>query len=260
MGESITVDTGRERIAGTFLGLDDGGALALRDAQGLRAHAHLRRCDAGARPAAAERALMARAAASQRDKAAAGELVFMALGGIGEIGMNCYLYGLGPADARQWLMVDLGITFPEGENDPGVDVILPDLRFIEEERGALAGLVLTHAHEDHIGAVIELWPRLKVPIYATPFTAAMLKAKLAEFGGKLQLPIKEVAARRPLQGRAVRSRAHLRGALDPGVQRPRHPHAARHRAAHRRLEDRRHAADRRRRPTRPAQASSAPRA
>ena len=59
----------------------------------------------------------------------------MALGGIGEIGMNCYLYGLGPPDARKWLMVDLGITFPEGENDPGIDVILPDVRFIEEERG-----------------------------------------------------------------------------------------------------------------------------
>ncbi len=101
----------------------------------------------------------------------------MALGGIGEIGMNCYLYGLGPADDRQWLMVDLGITFPEGENDPGVDVILPDLRFIEAERGSLAGLVLTHAHEDHFGAVIELWPRLKVPIYATPFTAALLKSQ-----------------------------------------------------------------------------------
>jgi ribonuclease J len=135
--------------------------------------------------------------AERRDRAAAGELVFMALGGIGEIGMNCYLYGLGPPDARRWLMIDLGITFPEGENDPGIDVILPDLRFIEEERGALAGLVLTHAHEDHLGAVIELWPRLKVPIYATPFTAAMLKSKLAEFGGKLQLPIKEV----PLDGR-----------------------------------------------------------
>jgi ribonuclease J len=130
---------------------------------------------------------------SQPKKPAAGELVFMALGGIGEIGMNCYLYGLGPEDARQWIMIDLGITFPEGENDPGIDVILPDLRFIEEERGALAGLVLTHAHEDHIGAVIELWPRLRVPIYATPFTAAMLRAKLAEFGGKVQLPIEEVA-------------------------------------------------------------------
>jgi ribonuclease J len=112
------------------------------------------------------------------------ELVFLALGGIGEIGMNCYLYGLGPADARQWLMVDLGITFPEGENDPGIDVILPDLRFIEEERAALAGIVLTHAHEDHFGAVAELWSRLRVPIYATPFAAALLSAKLAEFGGR----------------------------------------------------------------------------
>ena len=122
-----------------------------------------------------------------------GELVFMALGGIGEIGMNCYLYGLGPADDRRWLMVDLGITFPEGENDPGVDVILPDLRYIEAERSSLAGLVLTHAHEDHFGAVIELWPRLRVPIFATPFTAALLRSKVAEFGRRLELPINEVA-------------------------------------------------------------------
>src|SRR5262249_39424685 len=110
------------------------------------------------------------------------EFVFLALGGIGEIGMNCYLYGIGPADARQWLMVDLGITFPEGENDPGIDVILPDVRFIEAERSSLAGILLTHAHEDHFGALIELWPRLQAPIYATPFTAALLKAKLADFG------------------------------------------------------------------------------
>jgi ribonuclease J len=121
------------------------------------------------------------------------ELVLLALGGIGEIGMNCYLYGLGPADARQWLMVDLGLTFPEGENDPGVDVILPDLRYIEAEHGSLAGLLLTHAHEDHFGAVIELWPRLRVPIYATPFTAALLRAKVAEFGKRRELPIREVA-------------------------------------------------------------------
>jgi ribonuclease J len=120
------------------------------------------------------------------------ELVFLPLGGIGEIGMNCYLYGLGPADARQWLMIDLGLTFPEGENDPGVDVILPDLRYIEAERGSLAGLVLTHAHEDHLGAVIELWPKLRVPIYATPFTAALLKAKEAEFGRRQELPIRQV--------------------------------------------------------------------
>lgn len=120
------------------------------------------------------------------------EIVFLALGGLGEIGMNCYLYGLGREEHRRWLMVDLGITFPEGEFDPGVDVILPDLRFIEARASDLAGIVLTHAHEDHFGAVIELWPRLQAPIYATPFTAALLKAKLAEFGGKVKLPIHEV--------------------------------------------------------------------
>lgn len=125
------------------------------------------------------------------------ELVFLALGGLGEIGMNAYLYGFGPPDARSWLMVDLGITFPEGEDDPGVDVIFPDLRFIEEEKSTLAGIVITHAHEDHIGAVLEMWPRLGVPVYATPFTAGMLKAKLAEYGNRLPIPIREV----PLNGR-----------------------------------------------------------
>ena len=121
----------------------------------------------------------------------------MALGGLGEIGMNAYLYGVGPPDSRRWLMVDLGITFPEGEDDPGVDVIFPDLRFIEEEKSTLAGIVITHAHEDHIGAVIELWSRLGAPVYATPFTAGMLKAKLSEYGNRLQIPIREV----PLNGR-----------------------------------------------------------
>lgn len=125
------------------------------------------------------------------------ELVFVALGGLGEIGMNAYLYGLGPPDARQWLMVDCGITFPEGEFDPGIDVILPDVRFIEENRGSLAGIVITHAHEDHIGAVLELWPRLRAPIYATPFTAGMLRSKRAEYGGDEALPLNVV----PLEGR-----------------------------------------------------------
>jgi ribonuclease J len=128
-----------------------------------------------------------------RSRGQADELVFAALGGLGEIGMNAYLYGLGPPDARRWLMVDLGITFPEGEDDPGIDVILPDLRFIEENRKALAGLVITHAHEDHIGAVIELWPRIRCPIYATPFTTGMLKAKLSEFGGLEEMKITELA-------------------------------------------------------------------
>lgn len=120
------------------------------------------------------------------------ELVFVGLGGLGEIGMNLYLYGYGPPDARRWLMVDCGITFPEGEFDPGIDVILPDVRFIEENRGDLIGILLTHAHEDHIGAVIELWPRLKAPVYATPFTAGMLRSKLAEWGSDLDIPIKVV--------------------------------------------------------------------
>ncbi len=125
------------------------------------------------------------------------ELVFCALGGLGQIGMNCYLYGTGPKTAREWVMVDIGITFPEGENDPGVDVILPDLRFIEDEHVNLKGIVITHAHEDHFGALIELWPRLKVPVYATPFTAALIRAKLAEQGNKVRIPIKEI----PVQGK-----------------------------------------------------------
>ena len=120
------------------------------------------------------------------------ELVFAALGGLGEIGMNVYLYGLGPEDNRQWLMVDLGLTFP-GPAEPGVDVVLPDLRFISEERQRLVGILLTHAHEDHLGAVLDMWPELQAPIYATPFTAGLLKAKQAEFGGKIKLPINEVA-------------------------------------------------------------------
>jgi ribonuclease J len=124
------------------------------------------------------------------------ELVFMALGGLGEIGMNVYLYGFGPPRERRWLMVDLGITFPH-EAEPGVDVILPDLRFIIAEKKALAGIVLTHAHEDHIGAILDLWPDLECPIFATPFTAGMLKTKIAEYGGGTAWPITEI----PLGGR-----------------------------------------------------------
>jgi ribonuclease J len=119
------------------------------------------------------------------------QLVFVPLGGAGEIGMNVYLYGLGTARARDWLMVDLGITFPS-EAEPGVDVVLPDLRFIEGDRKRLHGLVLTHAHEDHFGAVMELWPKIKCPIYATPFTAALLKAKARDDRYSADLPIKVV--------------------------------------------------------------------
>lgn len=120
------------------------------------------------------------------------EIVFTALGGLGEIGMNAYLYGFGKPDRRTWLMVDLGLTFP-GPSEPGVDVILPDLRFLIEERQSLAGILITHAHEDHLGAVMDLWPELQVPVYATPFTAGLLKAKQAEFGRREPVKIKEVA-------------------------------------------------------------------
>ena len=123
------------------------------------------------------------------------ELVFCALGGLGEIGMNCYLYGTGPEAQRTWIMVDCGITFPEGDFEPGVDVILPDLRFVEDNRIDLAALVLTHGHEDHIGAVLELWPRLKCPIYATPFVSALLRAKQSERGNRVKIPFRDLPAK-----------------------------------------------------------------
>src|SRR3954465_15725642 len=102
-------------------------------------------------------------------------LVFAPLGGVGEIGMNLSIYGLGGA-RREWIAIDLGVSFA-GEDLPGIDLILPDIRFLVEERKNLLGIVLTHAHEDHFGAILDLWPKLKVPLYATPFTAALLKAK-----------------------------------------------------------------------------------
>lgn len=107
------------------------------------------------------------------------ELVFVPLGGAGEIGMNLNLYGFGPPNRRQWIMIDLGVMFG-GDDTPGIDVIMPDPRFIEEHRRNLLGIVLTHAHEDHIGAVGHLWERFKVPVYATPFTAVLVRGKLEE--------------------------------------------------------------------------------
>jgi ribonuclease J len=107
------------------------------------------------------------------------ELVFLPLGGSNEIGMNFNLYGYGPAHARKWIVVDLGVTFGD-QTTPGVEIILPDPEYIEEYAKDILGIVLTHAHEDHIGAVAWLWPRLKAPLYATPFTAFLLREKLRE--------------------------------------------------------------------------------
>ena len=116
------------------------------------------------------------------------ELVFLPLGGVGEIGMNLGLYGYGPPRERTWLAVDFGIAFA-GPELPGVDLILPDVGYLEEERTNLVGIVITHAHEDHFGALVDLWPRLRVPVYATAFTAGLLMAKLASEPGSQVIPI-----------------------------------------------------------------------
>jgi ribonuclease J len=105
------------------------------------------------------------------------ELSFAPLGGVGEIGMNLSIYGLGNRHRRAWLAVDLGVSFGDEEHLPGIDLIMPDISFLERERKNLVGLVLTHAHEDHFGAIIDLWPKLRCAVYATKFSAALFEAK-----------------------------------------------------------------------------------
>jgi len=113
---------------------------------------------------------------SNKGKRAESELLFLPLGGVGEIGMNLAVYGYGTAEDREWLIVDMGVSFA-GADLPGADLILPDIRFLENERHNIRGLVLTHAHEDHFGAVLDLWPRLRMPVYCTAFTAGLLEVK-----------------------------------------------------------------------------------
>ncbi len=116
------------------------------------------------------------------------ELVFLPLGGVGEIGMNLGLYGYGRPGHRQWIMVDCGVTFP-GPELPGVDLVLPDIAFLAEQRRNLKAIIITHAHEDHYGALNDLWPGLNVPVYASPFTAGMLEAKRAFEKSRGEIPI-----------------------------------------------------------------------
>ncbi len=119
------------------------------------------------------------------------ELVFCALGGLGEIGMNAALYGFGPPNRRKWLMVDCGVSFA-GPDLPGIDLVFPDIGFIERMKRDLVGLVITHAHEDHIGAVAELWPRLGCRIFATNFAASLLDVKRSGEPGAQKIPIEIV--------------------------------------------------------------------
>ncbi|HEY1299570.1 MAG TPA: ribonuclease J [Stellaceae bacterium] len=119
-------------------------------------------------------------------------LYFVSLGGAGEIGMNLNLYGIEGA----WLILDCGVTFGD-DSQPGIDVVMPDPAFIVERRESLLGIVATHAHEDHIGAIPYLWRQLRCPVWATPFTAALLRAKLAEVGLLQEVRINVV----PMSGR-----------------------------------------------------------
>jgi ribonuclease J len=107
------------------------------------------------------------------------ELIFCPLGGSGEIGANMNLYAYGKEDNQKWIIVDLGVTFAD-DSLPGIDLIYPDPGFILDKKKDLLGIVLTHAHEDHIGAVAHIWPKLKCQIYATPFTVALIKEKFKE--------------------------------------------------------------------------------
>ncbi|MCF8879134.1 ribonuclease J [Hyphobacterium sp. SN044] len=123
-------------------------------------------------------------------------LYFLPLGGSGEIGMNLNLYGYGPEEGRKWIMVDLGVTFGD-LTTPGVDIIMPDPAYIEERAQDLLGIVLTHAHEDHMGALAHLWERFRCPVYATPFTAWLVRDRLKEKGLLDEVELHEI----PLGGR-----------------------------------------------------------
>ena len=107
------------------------------------------------------------------------ELIFCPLGGSGEIGANMNLYAYGPENNQKWIIVDMGVTFAD-DSLPGIDLIYPDPGFILEKKDDLLGIVLTHAHEDHIGAITHIWPELKCKIYATPFTAVLIQEKFKE--------------------------------------------------------------------------------
>ncbi len=119
------------------------------------------------------------------------DLVLVPLGGLGEIGMNAMLYGFGTKRQRKWILVDLGLSFA-GPDLPGIDLLMPDLTFIEKMKDDLLGLIITHAHEDHIGAVADMWPKIKCPVYATRFAAGLLETKRLNEPGAPKVPMKIV--------------------------------------------------------------------
>ncbi len=121
-------------------------------------------------------------------------LIYLPLGGAGEIGMNCYVYGYGPEDRERLIVVDLGVTFPDMDTTPGVDLIMADIAWLEARLDRIEAIFITHAHEDHIGALSHLWPKLKKKVYARRFTAAIGRLKFEEYGLPLDV-INTVEAR-----------------------------------------------------------------
>jgi ribonuclease J len=109
-------------------------------------------------------------------------LIYLPLGGAGEIGMNAYIYGYGPEGAERLIVVDLGVTFPDMDSSPGVDLIMPDIGWLEANADRVEAIFITHAHEDHVGALAHYWPRLKAPVHARRFTARIAEMKLEEAG------------------------------------------------------------------------------
>ncbi|WP_166415889.1 ribonuclease J [Cochlodiniinecator piscidefendens] len=109
-------------------------------------------------------------------------LIYLPLGGAGEIGMNAYVYGYGPKGKERLILVDIGVTFPDMDSTPGVDLIFPDMRWLEENADRLEAIFITHAHEDHVGGVGHLWNKLKAPVYARAFTAYHARHKMNDHG------------------------------------------------------------------------------
>ena len=109
-------------------------------------------------------------------------LIYLPLGGAGEVGMNCYVYGYGPRDKERLIIVDLGVTFPDMDGSPGVDLIIPDIAWLEARKERIDAVFITHGHEDHVGAVGHTFKQLGAPIYARAFTANIARRKLEEHG------------------------------------------------------------------------------